>query len=118
MRVAKILVLALIVGQASEVNAAFWKMALQLWEGTCSLINNTVEISHFTGWLQPEYMLGKKRVRGGGLWKKVCPEKQLRNTLPPGINDLSRRHSRQRGESRTAKRLCPVVCSDCSFSGI
>lgn len=45
MRAAKILVLALIVGQASEVNAVPWKMALQLWEGTCSLISNAMEIS-------------------------------------------------------------------------
>lgn len=44
MRAAKILVLALIVGQASEVNAALWKMVLQLWEGTCSLISNAIEI--------------------------------------------------------------------------
>lgn len=47
---------------------------------------------------------GKKG--GEGLWKKACPEKQLKNTHPPGINHLSRRHSRQRGESRTAERLC------------
>lgn len=59
MRAAKILVLALIVGQASEVNAAPWKMALQLWGGTCSLISNAVEISYFTGWLQPECTLEK-----------------------------------------------------------
>ena len=70
MRVAKILVLVLIVGQASEVNAAPWKMALELWEGICSLISNAVEISYFTGWLQPECMLekevgdsGRKRVQ-------------------------------------------------------
>lgn len=91
MRAAKILVLALIVGQASEVNAVAWKMALQLWEGTCSLISNAMKIlqvgcSQCACW----------KKKGEGHWKKACPEKQLKNIPPPGINHPSRRQ--QTGE--------------------
>lgn len=91
MRAAKILVLALIVGQASEVNAVPWKMVLQLWEGICSLISNAMEISQVGCSLSACW-----EKKGGDLWKKACPEKQLRNTPPPGINHPSRRQ--QTGE--------------------
>lgn len=101
MRAAKILVLALIVGQASEVNAVPWKMALQLWEGTCSLISNTMKISQVDC---SQCACWKKK---GGHWKKACPEKQLKNIPPPGINHPRRRQ--QTGEKAEGSALWFVV---------
>lgn len=105
MRAAKILVLALIVGQASEVNAVPWKMALQLWEGTCSLISNAMEISQVGCSQSACWEKG-----GEGLWKKVCPEKRLKNTPPPGINHPRRRQQTgERAEQPRGSALWFVV---------
>jgi hypothetical protein len=65
-----------IVGQASEVKAVLWKIALYLWEATCLLINNATELHR----LVTASMHAKKKRRDPGR-KSVQKNSQRTLTL-------------------------------------